>query len=111
MPIWFSALGVACIGVVCGYVMFYSLKRIQPPMAKTPLPLTEVAALLIATGAGGALGKAFVDLGGVNYIGGYGIGLLIGMTMNILLSILSENQRSHHKQIKKDGIGPNEAPE
>lgn len=102
MPIWFSALGIACIGAVFGYMIFYSFKRHQPPMAKAPLPFAEVLALLVSVGAGGTLGKTFTNLEGVNYIGAYGIGLLIGMVANIVLTILYEDPFGIRQKHKKE---------
>ncbi len=37
MPIWINAVGIGCIGVVCGYLIFYSYKRQHPPMSQQPL--------------------------------------------------------------------------
>jgi hypothetical protein len=90
MPVWITAIGVGCIGVVCGYVLFYSFKRHQPPIAQDPLPISEVISLLVAVGAGGAIGGVFIALEGVNYIGAYGIGLLVGVTLNVSLTIIYE---------------------
>jgi hypothetical protein len=91
--------------MVCGYVTFYVLKRHQPPTTPTPIAINEVVALLVALGAGGLIGGAFVALEGVNYIGGYGIGLLVGFVANVLLTIAHEDpfgwrlqkfSRQHH---------------
>lgn len=91
MPTWFNAVGVMCIAVVCGYILLYSFKRLQPPLRQTPLAVGEVIALLAAITASGTLGRAFVSLEGVNYIGAYGVGLLLGATINIVLTILHED--------------------
>lgn len=90
MPILITALGVGCIGTVYGYILFYSFKRHHPPVAEEPLPLNEVISLLAAVGAGGALGSVFLALEGVNYVGPYGIGLLLGVAANVLLTIRHE---------------------
>lgn len=92
MPIWINAIGVSCIGVVCGYLIFYSYKRQHPPMSERPLPVGEVITLLTAVGAGGVIGGAFIALEGVNYVGAYGIGLLLGITVNAALTVWHENQ-------------------
>lgn len=90
MPIWITALGVGCIGVVCGYILFYSLKRSQPPTASIPLSMREVITILAAVGAGGAIGGAFIALEKINYIGPYGIGLLLGTSINVYLTLRHE---------------------
>jgi predicted MFS family arabinose efflux permease len=90
MPIWINAVGIGCIGIVCGYLLFYWFKRRHPPSAEVPLPLNEVVTLLATIGAGGILGGAFIKLEGVNYIGAYGIGLLCGLATNVMLTMLHE---------------------
>lgn len=90
MPIWITAIGVGCIGIVCGYILFYSLKRNHPPTTTAPLPVHEVITLLAAIGAGGTLGGAFIALEKINYIGPYGIGLLVGITVNVYLTLRHE---------------------
>jgi hypothetical protein len=90
MPIVINAIGVTCIGMVCGYVLFYSLKRNQPPISSSPLPMSEVIVLLAAIAAGGAIGGAFMKLEDINYIGAYGIGLLFGVLANVFLTLKYE---------------------
>lgn len=90
MPIWITAIGVGCIGVVCGYILFYSLKRNQPPVTTTPLSMHEVITILAAVGAGGVIGGTFIALENINYMGPYGIGLLIGTAVNVYLTIRHE---------------------
>ena len=101
MPIWISAIGVGCIGIVCGYTLFYSLKRHQPPTTQSPLPIGEVISLLAAVGAGGVVGGAFIALEKVNYIGPYGIGLLIGLAANVVLTIRYEDPFNPHSRLEK----------
>jgi len=100
MPIWTSAIGVACIGAVCGYILFYSFKRHHPPTVPSPLPVTEVITLLAAVGAGGVIGGAFLALEGINYIGPYGIGLLFGTSTNVLLTLFYEDPFNKTKNPK-----------
>lgn len=90
MPIWINAIGVGCIGAVCGYILFYSFKRHHPPTTSAPLPVAEVITLLTAVSAGGAIGGVFIALEGINYIGAYGIGLFIGVTGNVSLTMMYE---------------------
>jgi hypothetical protein len=90
MPIWLNALGVAGIGVVYGYTIFYSLKRYMPPVARRPPSIRELLLFLVAMGLSGAIGSSFVSLDGVNYVGPYGLGLLGGMVANIVLSVAFE---------------------
>lgn len=92
MPIWINAIGISCIGMVCGYLIFYSYKRLHPPISEHPLPIGEVITLLTAVGAGGVIGSAFIVLEGVNYVGAYGIGLLLGIMTNVGLTMWHENQ-------------------
>ncbi len=90
MPIWINALGVGCMGIVYGYILFYSLKRHYPPSTGAPLPIKETLVVLTAISATGAIGAAFVSLDGVNYIGPYGIGLLAGLSVNVVLTLWIE---------------------
>ena len=92
MPVWISAIGIGCIGMVCGYLVFYSYKRLNPPLNRHALQVGEVITLLTAVGAGGAIGSAFIALEGVNYVGAYGIGLLLGVVANIGLTMWHESQ-------------------
>ncbi len=92
MPIWINAVGIGCIGVVCGYLIFYSYKRQHPPMSQQPLAMGEVITLLTAIGAGGVIGGAFIALEGVNYVGSYGIGLLLGVAVNVSLTMWHEGR-------------------
>ncbi len=90
MPIWITAIGVGCTGAVCGYILFYSIKRNQPPNTTNPLSMHEVTTVLAAVGAGGAIGGAFIALEKINYMGPYGIGLLLGTAVNIYFTIRHE---------------------
>ncbi len=91
MATWVSALGIGCIGLVCGYILFYSVKRHYPPTTAEPLPVQQLIMLLGAIGAGGIIGGAFIALEGVNYIGAYGIGLAVGVAINVCLTVRHEN--------------------
>lgn len=90
MPIWLSALGVWGIGVVYGYILFYSLKRYMPPVTERPPSLRELVLFLAAMGLSGVMGASFASLDDVNYVGPYGLGLLLGMTANIVASAAAE---------------------
>lgn len=89
MNIWITSIGISCIGVVYGYLLFYSYKRHH---VETPLPISQVITLLVAIGTGGVIGGAFLALEGVNYIGPYGIGLLIGVSVNVILTMRKEGE-------------------
>lgn len=52
--------------------------------------MNEVITVLAAVGAGGAIGGAFIALEKVNYLGPYGIGLLLGTAVNIYFTIRHE---------------------
>jgi|GEM_PF-2932751 len=92
MNIWITAIGVGCIGAVYGYMLFYSYKRHHTPLANAPMPIKQVVELLAAIGAGGVIGSAFLILEGVNYMGPYGIGLLIGVVFNVILTMHHEGE-------------------
>lgn len=95
MPLWITAVGIGSLGAVYGYLLFYGFKRQQTPLVEKPLPLKEVVSLLAAIGSGGMLGGAFLLLEGVNYIGPYGIGLAIGVAINVKLTMRHEMNASY----------------
>ena len=97
MNIWITAIGVGCIGAVYGYMLFYSYKRHHTPIANASMPIKQVVELLAAIGAGGVIGGAFLILEGVNYIGPYGIGLLVGVVFNVILTMYHEGELGGHK--------------
>ena len=86
MPSWISAIGIGCIGAVYGYSMFFALQRYLPPISQTPAAPKELVLLLAAVGVGGAIGVSITSLDGVNYIGPYGIGLMLGVVINVVLT-------------------------
>lgn len=90
MPIWVNALGVAGMGAMYGYLTFYVLKRYLPPTTERPPRLRDLLLFLLALGLSGAIGAPFISLGGVNYVGPYGVGLLFGLVANIAVSVAVE---------------------
>jgi hypothetical protein len=90
MSIWITSTGVGCIGIVCGYILFYSFKRNQPPITQAPLSMHEVITILAAVGAGGVIGGTFIALEQINYIGPYGIGLFVGTAVNVYMTLRHE---------------------
>jgi len=90
MPIWITAFGVAGMGAMYGYFAFYALKRFLPPVAKHPPRVREVLFFLVTLGLSGAIGAPFIAVDGVNYVGPYGLGLLAGLLVNIVLSVAIE---------------------
>lgn len=92
MPVWIDSLGIASIGVVYGYVLFYALKRYMPPTTQAPLTVKELLLLLTTLGLSGGISAAFVSVNGINQIGPYGIGLLIGSATNVGLSLWLEKK-------------------
>lgn len=90
MPIWINALGVAAIGVTYGYLAFYVLKRYLPPATRRPPGIRDLLLFLVTLGLSGAIGAPFVALGGVSYVGPYGLGLLGGLLGNIAVSVAVE---------------------
>lgn len=91
MPLVITAIGIGCIGSVFGYILFYSFKRHHQPMVPAPLPMSQLLTVLVAISAGGVVGNAFLDIQGVNYIGPYGIGLTIGVMIEVVLTLVYEN--------------------
>jgi len=92
MPVWIDSLGIASIGVVYGYILFYALKRYMPPVTQAPLTVKELLLLLTTLGLSGGISAAFVSVNGINQIGPYGIGLLIGSATNVGLSLWLEKK-------------------
>ena len=90
MPIWINALGVAAIGFTYGYLAFYVLKRLLPPATRRPPGIRDLLLFLVTLGLSGAIGAPFVALGGVSYVGPYGLGLLGGLVGNIAVSVAVE---------------------
>ena len=98
MPIWITAVGIGCIGIVFGYFLFYSFKRHHPPVSPSVMPIGQLVNILGAIGAGGVLGGVYILLEGVNYIGPYGIGLFLGVAINVTFTILYENPFNSRRQ-------------
>lgn len=94
MPVWVDSLGIASIGVVYGYILFYALKRYMPPATQAPLTVKELLLLLTTLGLSGGISAAFVSVNGINQIGPYGMGLLVGSAINVGLSLWLEKQHS-----------------
>lgn len=92
MPIWITAMGIGSIGTVYGYVLFYVLKRYLPPVIPEPPSFKELLLSVTSLGMGSAIGASLVSLDGMNYIGPYGIGMLIGATINTIITL-------HHQHI------------
>ncbi len=90
MPIWITALGVAALGATYGYLAFYALKRYLSPAAQRPPHIRDLLLFLVTLGLSGAIGAPFVSLGGVSYVGPYGLGLLAGLLANIVVSVAVE---------------------
>lgn len=87
MPRWITACGIGGIGVVYGYVLFYVLKRYLPPFSQTPPAIKELVLSLASLGGGGAIGAFVTSLDGINYIGPYGLGLLVGAATNVIVTL------------------------
>ena len=93
MPIWINAIGIGCIGVSLGYVMLFALKRYLPmpstPAASQVPSIKELLLFLISLSAPGVVGltSTITSVDGINFIGAYGIGLLVGLIANIAVSL------------------------
>lgn len=90
MPIWITALGAAGIGATYGYLAFYVLKRYLPPATHRPPGIRDLLLFLVTLGLSGAIGAPFLAVGGVSYVGPYGLGLLGGLLANIAVSVAVE---------------------
>lgn len=88
MPLWITAVGIGSYGVFYGYVMFYVLKRYLPPVSQTPPALKELVFTLASLGGSGVIGAWITAVDGVNLAGPYGLGLLIGLVLNVMMSYL-----------------------
>lgn len=88
MPLWITAIGIGSYGVFYGYVMFYVLKRYLPPVSQTPPALKELVFTLASLGGSGVIGAWITAVDGVNLTGPYGLGLLIGLVLNVMMSYL-----------------------
>jgi hypothetical protein len=110
MPLWITAIGIGSYGVFYGYVMFYVLKRYLPPVSQTPPALKELMFTLASLGGSGAIGAWITAVDGVNLVGPYGLGLLIGLVLNVIMSyvIYTRPQRAI-KQLEKPS-SPRENP-
>ena len=86
MPLWITASGVGGIGFVYGYSLLYVLKRYLPPISMNPPSFKELILALVYFSVGGTIGAAFTLVDGVNMIGPYGIGFLLGMVANIVMT-------------------------
>ncbi len=87
MPVWINACGISGIGIVYGYVLFYVLKRYLPPFSQAPPSIKEMVVSLGSLGGGSAIGVFVTSLDGISYIGPYGLGLLIGASANIAITL------------------------
>lgn len=90
MSIIITALGIGCIGCVFGYVLLFTLKRYLPPISKQPSSLKDVSMFLATLGLGGSFGLSLTDIEGTNYLGPYGLGLLVGLAANVAFTIAVE---------------------
>ncbi len=82
--------GIAGIGWVCGYVLFFALKRYLPPITEKERSPQEIALLVTTLVGGSFLGTKFISLNGANYIGPYGVGLFLGVVTNLVLTLGTE---------------------
>ena len=82
-----NALGAGGFGIVYGYITLYILKRYLPPLSKETLKIRELVSALLTLAAGGVMGVMVRNIDGVNYIGVYGIGLMLGSLCNVALTI------------------------
>jgi len=85
-----TAYGIAGIGWVCGYGLFFALKRFLPPLASKERSTREIVWLITTLVGGSFLGARFIGLVGVSYIGPYGIGLALGVMTNLVLTLVIE---------------------
>ncbi len=87
MPTWINALGASGFGMFYGYVAIYILKRYLPPLAEQTPQVKELVSALISLAAGGVMGILVRSIDGINFIGAYGIGLVLGAALNVVVTI------------------------
>jgi hypothetical protein len=82
-----NAIGAAGFGMFYGYVTLYILKRYLPPLSQDAPKIKELISALLALAAGGAMGAMVRSIDGINFIGAYGIGLVLGTMLNVAVTI------------------------
>ena len=82
-----NAIGAVGFGMFYGYITLYILKRYLPPLSQDTPRIRELISALLALAAGGAMGAMVRNIDGVNYVGGYGIGLVLGTMVNVTVTI------------------------
>ena len=82
-----NAIGAAGFGMFYGYITLYILKRYLPPLSQDAPRIKELVSALLALAAGGVMGAMVRTIDGVNYIGVYGIGLVLGTMLNVTVTI------------------------
>jgi hypothetical protein len=87
MSIVVNAIGAGGFGMFYGYVTLYILKRYLPPLSQDTPKIRELVSALLALTAGGVMGAMVRSIDGVNYIGAYGIGLVLGTMLNVTVTI------------------------
>lgn len=89
MSIWITAFGVGCLGCAYGYVLIFILRRCLPPATPQPVTINGLLLLLSPLGLSTLVGISVTQLNGELYIGPYGIGLLIGLVANLIITWLN----------------------
>lgn len=90
MNVFNAADGIGGIGWVCGYMLFFALKRYLPPISANERSPREIALLITTIVGGSFLGTRFISMDGNNYIGPYGVGLFLGVVVNLILTLTTE---------------------
>lgn len=87
MPTFINALGAAGFGAFYGYISLYILKRYLPPLSQAAPDVKDLVCALLSLAAGGTMGILVRTIDGINYLGTYGLGLVLGAMLNIGITI------------------------
>ncbi len=82
-----NAIGAGGFGMFYGYITLYILKRYLPPLTQDTPKMRELVSALLTLTAGGVMGAMVRNIDGVNYVGAYGIGLMLGTMFNVIVTI------------------------
>jgi hypothetical protein len=87
MPILINAIGAIGFGVFYGYLTIYIMKRYLPPISQTPPKIKDIVIALTTIAGGGVMGTLVRSIDKINYLGPYGIGLVVGAIANTVITI------------------------
>jgi hypothetical protein len=85
--LWFDALGVLCVAGFQGYLLMFAMRRLLPPINPSLKGIsgTTLIALLAAIGITGPIGMSSAVLPQGSMVGPYGVGLVLGLAVNLFI--------------------------